>query len=71
MPPPPPPPPGPPPPPTFAAANTEKPKLGKSAEADRNQLLKSIQKGTRLKKVETNDRSSPLVGGEFIFIRGS
>ncbi|XP_044271883.1 WAS/WASL-interacting protein family member 2-like isoform X1 [Tribolium madens] len=58
--PPPPPPPGmmPPPPP----APTSFPKAGKPD--DRAALLKSIQKGTRLKKTVTNDRSAPVIGGK-------
>ncbi|KAI8825869.1 uncharacterized protein EV422DRAFT_514525 [Fimicolochytrium jonesii] len=48
---PPPPPPAPPPPAASAAPPAPKP----------TDLLKSIEKGTRLKKVQTNDRSSPIV----------
>ena len=56
--PPPPPPPGmmPPPPP----APMSLPKAGKSD--DRAALLKSIQKGAKLKKAVTNDRSAPVIG---------
>lgn len=31
-------------------------------DADRGALLKSIEKGKKLKKATTNDRSAPLVG---------
>ena len=51
--------PGPPPPPAPPM-----PAAGKSqapAPVPVNALLKQIQKGTRLKKAETNDRSSPIV----------
>ena len=58
-PPPPPPAPGPPPPPASSG------KKGGSAPPDRNQLLNQIHGGLKLKKAVTNDRSSPLVGGEF------
>ena len=58
--PPPPPPPGAPPPPAKAAFVP--PKAKKGGGADRGALLNSIQKGARLKKTVTNDRSSPLVG---------
>jgi hypothetical protein len=54
--PPPPPPPGNiPPPPTLAT-------LPKGKSDDRGALLKSIQKGTKLKKTVTNDRSQPIIG---------
>jgi WAS/WASL-interacting protein len=56
--PPPPPPPGNiPPPPTLAT-------LPKGKSDDRGALLKSIQKGTKLKKTVTNDRSQPIIGGK-------
>jgi WAS/WASL-interacting protein len=32
-------------------------------DAGRDGLLSSIQKGKKLKKVQTNDRSAPLIGG--------
>lgn len=32
-------------------------------EGDRGALLASIQKGKRLKKSTTNDRSAPVIGG--------
>lgn len=51
MPPPPPPPPPAPPPPVV---NNAKPPVSNNA------LLSSIQKGTKLRKTTTNDRSSPL-----------
>lgn len=56
-----PPPPAPPPPPTFALANTEKPSLNKSEQAGRNALLSDINKGKKLKKTVTNDRSAPIL----------
>lgn len=59
LPPAPPPPPCAPPPPTFTpaappAGNTE----------GRNLLLQSIQRGTKLKKTVTNDKSAPLIQGK-------
>lgn len=65
---PPPPPPAPPPLPkqTLGTSNSQ----GKSSNCvpppDRNALLSEIRKGTRLKKADTNDRSTPLVDGMFI-----
>ncbi|XP_024588610.1 WAS/WASL-interacting protein family member 1 [Neophocaena asiaeorientalis asiaeorientalis] len=56
-----PPPPAPPPPPTFSLANTEKPTLSKSEQAGRNALLSDINKGKKLKKTVTNDRSAPIL----------
>jgi WAS/WASL-interacting protein len=53
--PPPPPPPGPPPPPKVSAP----PPVTK----DRKKLLGDIQKGTKLKKTVTNDRSAPDLSG--------
>lgn len=35
-----------------------------SGNTGRSALLSDIQKGTRLKKAETNDRSAPIVGGK-------
>ena len=56
------PPPPPPPsgfqPPAFSSS--------KSDANSRNQLLKSIHQGTKLKKVVTNDRSAPIIDGKFI-----
>ncbi|WBW73010.1 verprolin [Schizosaccharomyces osmophilus] len=54
-------PPAPPPPPAPApaAAVPAPPPVTK----DRSDLLNSIQKGTKLKKAQTNDRSAPSVGG--------
>ena len=66
MPPPPPPPPAPPaapgpPPPTAKSNKPSKPSGG--GQADRGALLSQINnfKGAKLKKVETNDRSAPIV----------
>ena len=60
---PPPPPPGPPAPPPPGPARPSGPAFKPSkGGGDRGDLLKSIQKGTKLKKVETNDRSSPILG---------
>ncbi|EPX72459.1 verprolin [Schizosaccharomyces octosporus yFS286] len=52
-------PPPPPPAPAPAAAAPAPPPVTK----DRSALLNSIQKGTKLKKAQTNDRSAPIVGG--------
>lgn len=54
-PPPPPPPGGPPPPPTFS--------MPPPASNDRSALLKSIQKGAKLKKTVTVDKSGPMIPG--------
>ena len=60
---PPPPPPGPPAPPPPGPSRPSGPAFKPSkGGGDRNDLLKSIQKGAKLKKVETNDRSSPILG---------
>lgn len=42
-------------------ANTEKPALNKSEQQGRNALLSDINKGARLKKTVTNDRSAPVL----------
>ncbi len=57
-------PPPPPPPPAggMAAAQLTSQALPKITP-DRNALLSSIRKGTRLKKAVTNDRSGPITGG--------
>lgn len=57
-------PPPPPPPPAggMAAAQPTSQALPKITP-DRNVLLSSIRKGTRLKKAVTNDRSGPITGG--------
>lgn len=56
--------PGPPPPPPPGMMPPPPPmSLPKAAKPDdRAALLKSIQKGTKLKKTVTNDRSAPLIG---------
>jgi len=60
---PPPPPPGPPAPPPPGPARASGPAFKPTkGGGDRGDLLKSIQKGAKLKKVETNDRSSPILG---------
>jgi WAS/WASL-interacting protein len=56
---PPPPPPAPPPPPGNLLA-----KAPPSNNSGRSALLSDIQKGTRLKKAQTNDRSAPIVGNK-------
>ena len=58
--PPPPPPPGAPPPPGPPPPSFSPPKGG---GGERKDLLKQIQKGSKLKKTVTNDRSAPIVGG--------
>ncbi|KAI7973389.1 hypothetical protein EIK77_008298 [Talaromyces pinophilus] len=66
-PPPPPPPPGgaPPPPPPPPAAGPP-PALGGGGPQDRGALFASIQAGTKLKKVETKDRSTSSVAGRVL-----
>ena len=39
--------------------------MAPSGAPDRNALLDSIQKGRKLKKTVTNDRSAPMIGGIF------
>ncbi|XP_045473607.1 WAS/WASL-interacting protein family member 2-like isoform X2 [Harmonia axyridis] len=60
MPGPPPPPPVAPPPPMMAPPVAFNPP--KSSTDDRSALLKSIQRGTKLKKAVTNDKSAPVIG---------
>lgn len=61
---PPPPPPGPPPPPVFKMGNPVASSGGGGGGGDmRNALLESIQKGTKLKKAVTVDKSGPAVAG--------
>uniref|UniRef100_A0A6P7G2Z2 WAS/WASL-interacting protein family member 1-like n=1 Tax=Diabrotica virgifera virgifera TaxID=50390 RepID=A0A6P7G2Z2_DIAVI len=48
-----------PPPPMFNSSKNSK----SSSSVDRGALLKSIQKGAKLKKTVTNDRSAPALGG--------
>ena len=62
---PPPPPPAPPPLPKqpFGAPNNKGKSNNCEPPPDRNALLSQIRKGTRLKKAETNDRSTPLIDG--------
>lgn len=57
-----PPPPGPPPPPGGGPKGVGKKSAPPPSGAGRGALLSSIQKGTKLKKAETNDRSAPIVG---------
>lgn len=60
MPGPPPPPPGPPPPPMMAPPK----KFTPSGGDNRNALLGQIQKGAKLRKVTTVDKSAPLIAGK-------
>lgn len=61
---PPPPPPAPPPLPKLASgASSSQGKSNFEPPPDRNALLSQIRKGARLKKSETNDRSTPLIEG--------
>jgi hypothetical protein len=64
--PPPPPPPGPPPPPAPSGppGGYKKPSKG----SERGALLGQINKGARLKKTVTNDRSTPIVGSKSLII---
>lgn len=57
--------PGPPPPPPPMAPAAPPPPVFKAPKVsnDRGALLKSIQKGTKLKKTVTNDKSAPLIAG--------
>lgn len=53
-----------PPPPPMMNLNIVKKSGGSSSGADnRNALLSQIQKGTKLKKVQTVDKSGPIVAG--------
>lgn len=63
MPGPPPPPPGPPPPPMMAPPKKFTP-AALSGGDNRNALLGQIQKGAKLKKVTTVDKSGPLIAGK-------
>ncbi|CAD5215832.1 unnamed protein product [Bursaphelenchus okinawaensis] len=60
------PPPPPPPPPGPSLGSKAPPKAAAlpNGGAGRSALLSDIQKGARLKKTVTNDRSAPLVGGK-------
>ena len=40
-----------------------KPKINQTA-SDRGALLQSIQQGKKLKKIQTNDRSSPIINNK-------
>ncbi|XP_074028568.1 uncharacterized protein [Leptinotarsa decemlineata] len=57
--------PAPPPPPPMAPGAPPIPnfKLSKSSANERNALLNSIKKGTKLKKTVTNDKSAPFIPG--------
>lgn len=64
MPGPPPPPPGPPPPPMSLPPMKKFTPAASSAPDNRGALLSQIQKGTKLKKATTVDKSGPLVAGK-------
>lgn len=51
--------------PVSFQANTEKPTLSKSEQAGRNALLSDINKGKKLKKTVTNDRSAPILDSKW------
>uniref|UniRef100_A0A8C4QY44 WAS/WASL interacting protein family, member 1a n=1 Tax=Eptatretus burgeri TaxID=7764 RepID=A0A8C4QY44_EPTBU len=55
------PPPPPPPPLMLSKANTEPPKMSKNEQKGHSALLADINKGMKLKKVVTNDRSAPAI----------
>lgn len=68
--PPPPPPPGPAPPPSRpgpagGGGARARPSSSSSGNNDRSALLASIQQGKRLKKAVTNDRSAPIIEGQY------
>lgn len=56
----------PPPPPPALAIPTFTTKS--SNKDDRSMLLESIRKGTKLKKAVTNDKSAPLISGNYFKI---
>ena len=57
-------PPPPPPPAPLGGPKVIAPSKAVKGPPDRGALLASIEKGAKLKKVTTNDRSAPLVDGE-------
>lgn len=64
---PPPPPPAPPPLPKQPASGSQNKSKNSEPPPDRNALLSQIRKGAKLKQVETNDRSTPLIEGKLSF----